>query len=90
PRDSSEADVEQYTFGGERATLIIETDRDGDGIPEADSRRCELYSGKNVVPVSSLPAHRWRLRLLLGSNNKVRGPKISSVGITVKKTSTPR
>ncbi len=90
PGSRNEADVEQYTFGGERATLIIETDRNGDGVPEADSRRCELHGGKNVVPVSSLPARRWRFRLLLGSNNKVRGPKIGSVDITARKTSAPR
>ncbi len=79
---SIEADLEQYTFGGERATLIIETDRDGDGAPEADSHRYELHSGKNVVPVSIHVARRWRFRLLLGSDNKLRGPKIGSVDIT--------
>ena len=90
PRDSSEADVEQYTFGGERAALILETDRDGDGVPEAAARRCELHSGKNVVAVSSLSARRWRFRLQLNSNNKVHGPKIGSVDITARRTSAPR
>jgi len=67
PRDSSEADVEQYTFGGQKATLIIETDRDGDGVSEADSHQHELHNGKNIIPLSSLPARRWRFGLLLSS-----------------------
>jgi len=30
-RDSTVADVEQYTFGGERALVMLEMDGDGDG-----------------------------------------------------------
>ena len=89
-RDSTTADVEQYTFGGERARLIIETDQDGDGEPDVDSGWRELHSGSNVIPLSSLSPRRWRFRLFLSSNDKVRGPKIGSVDIAVRNTSAPR
>ena len=32
-KDLNIADVEQYTFGGQRAKMMIEADRDGDGNP---------------------------------------------------------
>ena len=42
------ADVEQYTFGGERARMMIEVDHDGDGVPNASSAWYEVYNGRNV------------------------------------------
>ena len=36
-RVSTRADTEQYTFGGNRVSLLFEIDRDGDGSPDADS-----------------------------------------------------
>ena len=76
------ADVEQYTFGGQRARLIIEADRDGDGIPDTNSGWRELYNGSNVYPVSGLGASRWRLRLQLDSIGPAGSPKIVQVKVT--------
>ena len=81
-RDSTVADVEQYTFGGERAKVIIEVDRDGDGEPDAASPRRELHGGSNVFTPSVLKAGLWRFKLILGSPDAAESPKISSVKIT--------
>ena len=81
-RDSTVADVEQYTFGGERAKVMIEADRDGDGAPDADSSWCEGYHGRNVFSLSALAASHWRLRLLLSSTNTTGSPRIRRVKIT--------
>ena len=85
-RDSTVADVEQYTFGGERAGVIVEADRRGEGTPEAASDRREIYHGRNVFRLASLPAARWRLRLLLSSTATSASPRIRSVRIMPRKT----
>jgi len=84
-RDSTIADVEQYTFGGERAKVIIEVDCDGDGVPDASSGWYEVYNGRNVFGLSSLLAARWRLRLVLSSTSTACSPKIHRVKITLRK-----
>ena len=84
-RDSTVADVEQYTFGGERAQVIIEVDCDGDSIPDASSGWYEVYNGRNLFCFSSLPAARWRFRLVLSSTNAADSPKIRRVKITTRK-----
>jgi len=81
-KDPDIADVEQYTFGGQRAKLMIEADRDGDGIPDADSGWRELYNGSNVFAVSGLRASRWRLRLQLDSIGPAGSPKIVQVKVS--------
>ena len=68
-RHSTVADVEQYTFGGERARVRIEVDRNGDGTPEAGSAWHEIYDGKKVFSVSGLRAKYWRLKLVLSSSD---------------------
>jgi hypothetical protein len=81
PRDSSEADLEQYTFGGERAKVMIEADRNGDGTPDASSAWREVYSGRSVFVQSFLSAPRWRFRLNLRSNEPTDSPKIRRLEI---------
>lgn len=82
------ADCEQYTFGGERARLLIETDGNRDGRPDAGSGWRELYNRGNVFSLSSLSASRWRIRLSLSSSEKSSTPKIGRVKIVVKKSRT--
>jgi len=80
-RKSTVADVEQYTFGGERAKVKIEADRDGDGSPDADSGWREVHNGRNAFSLSALGATHWRLRLFLSSPNQAGSPRIRSVRI---------
>lgn len=82
PENLNVADVEQYTFGGQRAKLMIEGDRDGDGNPDADSGWRELYNGSNVYAVSGLRASHWRLRLQLNSNGPAGSPRIVQVKVS--------
>ena len=77
------ADCEQYTFGGKRARLLIETDGDRDGRPDANSGWRELYNKGNMISLSSLSASRWRIRLSLSTSDKSRTPKIGRVKIVV-------
>ena len=79
--DSTVADVEQYTFGGERAKVKIEADRDGDGKPDVDSGWHELYNGPNVFTPSAFKASHWRFKLLLDSTKAAASPKIRRVKI---------
>lgn len=81
-QDSTMADVEQYTFGGEQARMMIEVDHDGDGVPNASSAWYEVYNGRNVFCLSSLPAIRWRLKWHLSSTNTAGLLKIDRVKIT--------
>ncbi|MFQ6008580.1 MAG: hypothetical protein ACE5K8_06460 [Candidatus Zixiibacteriota bacterium] len=74
--------MEQYTFGGERAKVMIEADSDGDGAPDASSGWYEVYNGRNVFCLSSLSAARWRLKLALSSTNTDGSSKIRRVKIT--------
>ena len=83
--DSTIADVEQYTFGGERAQVMLEGDRDGDGVPDGSSGWYELYNGRNVFCSSALSAIRWRFRLILSSTHTSGSPKIDRVTITPSK-----
>ncbi len=85
-RDSTVADVEQYTFGGARARVMVEAERDGDGTPEVAPAWREIYNGRNVFCLSSLSASRWRLRLLLSSTQRTGSPKIRRVKITPRQT----
>ncbi len=83
PGNNSEvADLEQYTFGGETAKVLIEADWDGDGEPDAASPWRELYNGSNVFTPSDLQASHWRVRLHLGSTETSGSAKIRSVTIT--------
>ena len=80
-RDSTVADLEQYTFGIEEARVMIEADRDGDGIPDASSAWRQLYNGPNAFAVSDLKAGRWRLRLLLCATDVASSPHICNTTI---------
>src|SRR5262249_31148495 len=81
-RTSSMANVEQYTFGGKRAGLIIEGDTDGDGKPDCNSGRLELNAGKTNIPVSLPEARRWRIRALLRCQWGGGPPRTAGVGLT--------
>ncbi len=78
-RVSTRADTEQYTFGGNRISLLVEIDRDGDGLPDADSGWREVYNGQNTLSVTSLAAKRWRLSLLLNSTDTAVTPEVGRV-----------
>ena len=77
--DSTVADVEQYTFGGDRARVMIEFDDDGDGKPDADSGWRELYNGSNLICLRSPSSQHWRLKLALGANNPTNRPRIERI-----------
>ncbi len=81
-RDSKVADVEQYTFGGDRVSLRVEVDRDGDGSPDASSGWRDVYGGRDMLSVSLLAAPRWRLSLLLSATQTSGSPEVSSVVVT--------
>lgn len=82
PENLNTADVEQYTFGGQRAKMMVEADRDGDGHPDANSGWRELYNGSNVHAVSGLGANHWRLRLHFDSIGLAGSPKIIQVKVS--------
>ena len=84
-RHSSVADVEQYTFGGERARVRIEADRNGDGKPDARSRWRDVYHGRNVLRFSSLSAARWRLSFLLHATKTSGPPRIRRATVTPRR-----
>ena len=78
------ADVEQYTFGGPKAQIMVEVDLDGDGAPD---KRCdwrELHDGTNLLAASDLLAAHWRLRLLLSAPDLATPPKIHRLTIISK------
>ena len=72
-RDSSVADTEQYTFGGQRVRLLVEVDRDGDEQADADSGWREIYGGRNEIGLSQVSGARWRVQL------ELRAPQGASV-----------
>jgi hypothetical protein len=82
--DSTQADVEQYTFGGARARVMMEFDDNGDGQPDADSGWRELYDGSNSICLRSLPSRHWRLKLVLAADNSASGPRIGRVHIEAR------
>jgi hypothetical protein len=81
-RDSKIADLEQYTFGGERARLRIEVDRDADGSADASSSWFEVYHGQSSFSPAAMRAARWRFQLQLQSNDAARSPRIQRVRLT--------
>jgi hypothetical protein len=82
--DSTVADVEQYTFGGNRARVAVEFDGDGDDRPDADSGWRELYGGTNQIDIHSLPARRWRLRLILSASGPTRKLRIGRIRLEAR------
>lgn len=81
PDNLDTAHVEQYTFGEQRAEILIEADRNGDGVSDADSGWREIYNGSNIYSVSGLRAGHWRLRLRLSSTADAGSPKIVQVTV---------
>ena len=81
-RDSKIADLEQYTFGGERTRLMIEVDRDADGTADARSRWFEVYDGRSSFSPAGFRAARWRFNLQLRSTVSAGSPRIRRVRIT--------
>ena len=81
-RDSNIADLEQYTFGGERARLRIDIDRDADGTADARSQWFEVYDGQTNFSSVGLRASRWRFQLQLRSNDSNSSPHIRRVRLT--------
>ena len=70
------ADVEQYTFGGPRAKIMVEVDQEGDGAPDNSCDWRELHDGTNLLAASDLLAAHWRLKLLLSAPEFAAPPKI--------------
>jgi len=85
-RDSDVADLEQYTFGGARGRLLLESDSDGDGDPEANSVWRELRDGDNVFSVSSLSGGRWRVTFQLSGGTPDAKIAISQIEIAPDET----
>ena len=82
-RDSQIADLEQYTFGGERAQWMLEADRDGDGRPDTTTCWYELYGGANETSVSSLQGRYWRIRMKLNATETSGSPRIDQLKIEI-------
>ena len=80
--NSSVADTEQYTFGGQRVRLLVEVDRDADDCADADSGWREIYGGHREIDVSRLSGARWRVQLRLSVPNKDRPPSVRSLRLT--------
>ena len=80
--DSQTSDLEQYTFGGERARLRIEVDRDADGAADARSQWFEVYDGRTSFSPVALRAPRWRFQLQLQSKDSAASPRIRRVRLT--------
>ena len=74
--DSTMADVEQYTFGGNYDQVKVEVDDNGNGRPDMDSGWHRLSDGVNLINMRSLSGGKWRLRLQSSSNTR---PKIKQV-----------
>jgi len=81
-RDSKIADLERYTFGGERALLRIEVDRDADAAADARSQWFEVYDGRSSFSPAGLRAVRWRFQLQLQSNDSAGSPRVRRVRLT--------
>jgi len=80
-RDSSVADTEQYTFGGQRVRMLVEVDRDADDQPDADSIWREIYGGRNAIDLSEYAGVRWRVQLELRAPPKASLPVVRSLGL---------
>ena len=80
-RDSKVADLERYTFGGERVQLLVEADRDGDGKTDLLSGWREATGGSRVIPIASLGGKHWRLRLRLTATKTSGTPKVTGLAI---------
>jgi hypothetical protein len=78
-RDSKIADLEQYTFGGGRARLRIEVDRDADGTADAGSQWFEVCDGRSSFSPAGLRASRWRFQLQFRSTDSAGSPRIQRV-----------
>ena len=78
--DSTIADVEQYTFGGDTARVKIEFDNSGDGNPDTDSGWRELHHGSNRICLRTPSSLHWRLKLDWGPTDK---PRIKQIQLHV-------
>jgi len=81
--DSSVADVEQYTFGGERAQGMIEVDRNGDQLPDEKSQWFDIHGGPNENSLASLNGRYWRLKMQLNATATSGTPQIDRFEIKV-------
>ncbi len=83
-RDSSVADTEQYTFGGQRVRMLVQVDRDGDHQPDADSNWREIYGGRNDVDLSALSGARWRVQFELRAPQGAPPPAVRSLRLSTQ------
>lgn len=79
--DSTVADVEQYTFGGDRASVRVELDDNRDGRTQSDLNWHEIYNGSNVIYLPPQSSRYWRLKLVLSANDSVLRPRIRRIRI---------
>ena len=82
-RDSKIADLERYTFGGERVELLVEADRDGDGNADVISGWREATGENRPIPIDSLNGKRWRFRFRLRLTATSGTPKVT--GLVVRR-----
>ena len=83
-RDSTEADLEQYTFGGGRVRFSIESDRDGDGVPDVKTDWREIYSGRSLFTQRDLSGRHWRIQMKLSAPGQTKSPLVQRVQIAPK------
>ena len=76
------ADVEQYTFGGERVLLMVQGDADADGTADSSSGWHEVQGGANVLPVIPLAARLSRVRLRMSGAASGPGPTVGRIQIS--------
>ena len=82
--NSSVADTEQYTFGGQRVRMLVEVDRDGDDQPDADSTWREVYGGRNEIDLSRLSGVRWRVQFEFRAPQGAPFPAVRSLRLRTK------
>lgn len=75
------SDVEQYTLGGGRTTLLVEIDTNGDGLADGDSGRIEVYNGRSDPAVTPPAARRWRFHLSLSASEDSAKLSVSRVAV---------
>ncbi len=88
--NSSVADTEQYTFGGQRVRLLVEVDRDANGKADADSGWLEIYGGRNEIDLSGCSGTRWRARVELSAPQGAPRPAVHSLRFSTQQIEATR
>ncbi len=76
---TKDSDVEQYTFGGQRASIKIEFDRGN--TPSTESKVYEIHDGSNTFSVSAMSGNRWRFIIQLEATSSASSPGIAGIHV---------